>query len=309
MITAYASVNLGESAMDPADMATHPDGKAWRRYARGGYSQQDARDRLIQHLGSCPECLEVLASLPPRPLKILGRPLTPSMTDFSTCESDIRLLEKLALGRYKEGGIIRVAGDWLSEPAVYHVVSSAFSRLRRRGLYGVVRDGIWNCGNAPNAGNSVIECILQAPNYHNIADWEKPMPGQVRILCGLDEDWSRAGIGVDVCVTEGNPVTAVRHFHDRQIRRIERAWTRDALRPALVAVALGCDVRRASISSPVTRLFVAVGEQTDWYSTEGSWLVWGVLSRKLASGQWALPGGSLFMSGRRRREAALNSRA
>jgi hypothetical protein len=286
-------------------MTGHPDRRTWRRYARGECASLDIRDRLLQHLRDCSKCLEVVAGLPPPTLRVLGRPLTPAITDFDARERDIRLLEKLVLARRREGGIVRVSGNWLSEPAVYHVLSSAFSRLKRRGLYAVIRDETWNCGPAPRAGNAVVECLLQAPNYCKIADWERPEPGQVRVLCGLDEDWSRVGDEVDLCVSESDPEAALTMLYRRQIGRIERAWAHGALQPALVAIGLGWDVPRASLSSPPPRLLVPVGKQFDWYSTEGSWLVWGLLSRNLASGKWILPSCSSLLTGKRRREVSL----
>jgi hypothetical protein len=280
-----------ERRMQESDCRAHPIKETWRRLLNDELESAEAARSLQNHLETCSTCEELVSRLPPPTLYVLGRPLTPSLpVSPMAMKQKAEQLVDLCMKRMAQGGAVRVSADWVSEPYLYQVLSLCSSELRRRtGERPEVRGQVWNRRKAPTVPANRVAILLQAPVFRVLYGWEQPPEGTVTILAGLDGDWRRRGVAVDLVLEADDPERTVEFFYRDQMERIIRAFEEGspATQCGLLAVALGADVPASHFGHAMPRdIFMPLKHgrnRQPWFNVEGAWLVWHAASRVLGS--------------------------
>lgn len=165
------------------------------------------------------------------------------------------------------GGVLRLAGDGLSERMLYWVLATGLSRLRGMDVRAVVCGEVFRSEVAPERpAESDVAVLLEAPVYPAVSEWEAG-PG-LNVLVGHALDWKALGIRPDWTMRVEEQAAVVRRL-ESEVATIERlARSEGEARRALLLNACSMD---APVNGALSG-FVTVGEG-GWVSVEsGQWL-------------------------------------
>ena len=141
---------------------SHPAPSRWTLFLHNLTSPAD-RESLNAHLAVCAECQKLLTELPPPPYRILGRPApSPILRSPLDVEADAQALLRSIPD---SGAVIRLAGDWAAEAAVYQVAALVLARLARKGWSKSIHGSTFGHAHTPAPPLARVSLLLDATAY------------------------------------------------------------------------------------------------------------------------------------------------
>lgn len=206
-----------------------------------------------------------------RVIRLLGRPLAPfERLDPAEIEARIAELWNACKESARRSRPLRVAAGWQCETALYQVLSSVLARASSHRRLKVALAGSPFLGlTAPPRPSCDVACLLEAPLFESLEEWESVPPGTAVILAGRAADWPHPP---DFTLRLHTPSATAKTVRLARERFLPAPDTEQAC--ALIS-ALGCDVAAEAFASgnllhPVED---EEGRPQRWLSVPGPWVL------------------------------------